>query len=255
MVNDSNFLQWFAAGESQFTNSLPRPFVREPEVLSPVVWLVPGETVSFYLNTVNNYALTGIMQLRDEKGDLHDLTQTLDKVTFPNGEHTYGTFLVPNLPEGFARLVLAGHTTQYLWISTANNAASLTAQVRFRNDDRLFNCRWRYLPENFYQQFRIRLSMKAEEPEINKTTYRGDVTGKTRHLYSEPRQIITFITPEYDRNGHRAIVNMMEHDTLLINGNPYAFATAYKTNSNEGDVLTTGEFALSDENYATLHRS
>ncbi|GAB3783289.1 hypothetical protein GCM10028818_40970 [Spirosoma horti] len=254
-LNDSNFLIWYPAGENQFVPSLPRPFVREPEVLSPVVWLVPGETISFYLNATDNSAPAGAIALLDEKGGSHVVAQSLSTIDFPGGSHLYGSFTVPAVVEGFARLTLGNLTSQYLWLSTAANAADRTAVVRFRNNDRLQNFRYRYLPDDFYQQFRIRLAVKNEEPEINKQTYRSATTGKTRHLYSEPRQIVTFQTPEYDRNGHRAIVSMMEHDTLLINGQLYAFAQAYKANSNEGDVLTTGEFAVSDENYSTLHRS
>ncbi|GAB2582508.1 hypothetical protein [Spirosoma areae] len=255
MVNDSNFLVWFQNGESEFDSSLPRPFLREPEILSPIVWLVPGETISFYLNATDNTAPAGVLTLVDEKGVSHALAQTLSTIEFSNGAHRFGSFTVPALSEGFARIKLGTLTSQYCWVSSAANAVDKTALVKFRNNDRLQNFRYRYLPPNFYQQFRIRLAVRGEEAELNKSTYRESTTGKTRHLYSEPRQIVTFLTPEYDRNGHRAMVSMLEHDSLFINGEPFAFAQAYKSNPNEGQALTTGEFSVSDENYATLHRS
>ena len=255
-LNDSNFLIWYGPGESPFSPVLPRPFVREPEVLSPVVWLLPGENISFYLNSLDNTAPAGAVTLLHENGQTVSPVQSLSVAQFTGGQHLYGSVTPPNnLPEGFVRLKLGNYTTQYLWLTTPERAAGLTAQVRFRNNDRLMSFRYRYLPPGFEQVFRIRLAMKSEEPETNKQTYRSSTTGKTRHLYSEPRSILTFLTPEYDHNGHRAVVAMLEHDSLLINDKPVAFAVAYKAGTTEGDALTTGEFGVSDETYSTLHRS
>lgn len=168
-LNDSNFLIWYDQNESQFMPNLPRPFVREPEILSPVVWLVPGEVYSFYLNSTDGSAPAGTIKLVDERGVEQLITQELHTATFPGGSHLYGTFSVPQLPEGFARLKLGNYLTQYLWISTATNAAAVSALVKFRNADRLMSFRYRYLPTDFYQLFRVRLAMKTEEPEVNKT--------------------------------------------------------------------------------------
>jgi hypothetical protein len=256
-LNDSNFLMWFPIAEGVFANVLPRPFVRESEVLSPVVWLVNGEVYSYYINTLGNVSLPEPLTLVHENGQSINL-QVGDplSISFPGGAHRYGSFTTPsNLPDGLVYLKIDIFRTQYLWLTTASKATDKTAIVRFRNNQRLMNFRYGYLPEDFYQVFRVRMALRGEEPEINKATYRTGTTGKTRHLYSEPRMLETIITPEYDKWGHRAIVALMEHDELFINTKPYAFVTAYKSNMNEGDVLSTGEFTVSDEDYATLHRT
>lgn len=255
--NSHNFLIWFDAGDNEFILPLPRPFVREPEMLSPVVWLVPGDTVSFYINTVDETVIDGNIEILKD-GVATVVVNTVTQIDFPTGSHRYGSFVVPALSEGFCQLKIGTALSQYCWVSTAANAADRTAIVKFRNDQRLgggTNVRWSYLPENFYQQFRIRLAMRGEEVETNKETYRESTTGKTVSLYSEARQIVSFLTPEYNYWGHRAIAGMLEHDTILINDQPYQFQTSYKSNMNEGDALSQGEFSLSDENTATINRN
>lgn len=255
-LNDSNFLIWFSAGETQFDNELPRPFVREPEVMSPTVWLVPGETYSFWANTADNAVMTEALELVNYNGAAFALdTGGIKKITWLNGAHRIATFTVPDLPEGFYQLQLGTRRTQMLFLTNAAKANEFSAVVKFRDNGRVLDYRWAHAPADFYQQFRVRMAVRGMEPELNKKTYTGATTGKTKHLSSQPRKMVSILTAEYDRWGHDAWIAMMEHDELFINGRPYAFGSAYKSNMSQGEALSDGECSFSDETYATLHRS
>lgn len=258
-LNDSNFLMWFGANESPTAPPLPRPFVLEPDVLSPVVWLVAGEEIVFYINATNNTAPSGDFFMQHERSNpqRHDLPHTIATIDFPGGQHAHGKFTVPpGYPEGFVRFVFGAYKTQWLFMSTRERAETCTALVTFSNSGRrLQNIRYGYLPEDFAQQFRIRLAVDTEEPAHAKEVYTESDTGKRRHLYSEPGWVVGFQTPEYDRWGHRAVASLLEHNTILINGNPYTFQSPYKSNMSAGDALSTGGFELRDELYSTLHRA
>jgi len=256
-LNDSNFLVWFPANEAPSrSNNLPRPFEWEPDVQSPVVWLVAGDQVSFYVNTTANNALAGPLQIETEKGNLLNVpTQALATISFPEGTHTHGSFTVPAGLAGLVRLRLGTNRTQWLWAATAQQAAPLTAIVSFRNSRRLQNIRYGYLPDGYQQRFRIRLAVGAQEPMHNKEVYTESDTGKRRHLYSEPGWVTTFLTPEYDFWGHRAMASLIEHDYITINGKEYTYQGPYKANSVSDRVLTQGEVELREEKYSTLHRA
>ncbi|GAB3948341.1 hypothetical protein GCM10028805_22480 [Spirosoma harenae] len=257
-VNDANFLMWFADGESQFDLGLPRPFVREPEVLSPVVWLVPGDIVRFYINTTDNTAIGGTLLIVDEQGNgVAIAVQSLSLIDFPNGSHTYGSFTVPNKPEGLYRLQLGDYVTQYLWMTTADSAVDKTAVVSFRNDDRLggaINTRWSYLSSAFFQTFRIRLAVDGIGNGTNKSTYTSSTSGKNKPLFSQMNRTVRFVTPEYDYWGHQAIIGMLEHDTIYINDRLLTFKEGYEPNMNRGDALSEGTFTMSDEAATTIKR-
>lgn len=257
-LNDSNFLIWFAAGESQFDTELPRPFVREPEVISPVVWLVPGETYTFYLNSADNYSHGEPLGLYHENGTTYNLDgdNLATSVSFPGGAHRYGSFTVPsNIAEGLCKLGIDTYRTQWLYAAPAIKANKFSRIVRFRNDRRLQNVRYGYLDNDFYQVFRIRMAVRGEESAHEKTTYKEATTGKVRNYYSEPGMVVTLLTPEYDRWGHRAMAALIEHDYIEIGGKRYNYESAYKSNMNEGDALSQGEFSLRDDGYSTLNRA
>ena len=256
-LNESNFLMWFRPGESQYTQLQPRPFVREPEALSPVLWWVIGETMQFYVNSTDNTPFQNAITLEHERsGNFgHFTVHSLSQIDFPNGRHTFGFVAAPELPEGFVRLHCGPFTSQWIWLTTAEKAAQFTAVVRFRNSRRLQNLRYGYLPTDWTQKFRIRLAVKSEESAHSKEVYTESTTGKRRHSYSEPAWLKTFITPEYDRWGHRAWSSLIEHDYIEINGQVFTYEGPYKANMTEGDSLSTGEVILRDEPYSTLHRA
>ncbi|WP_234735325.1 hypothetical protein [Tellurirhabdus bombi] len=259
-LNDANFLMWFDEAEDPFAWEIPRPFVREPEVLSPVVWLLPGERTHIYINTVDNTPIqyndgVGII-IYDEKGTPTLLETALYLAEFPGGSHLYGSFVTPGgAKQGLCRLKLGNKLTQWLWVCSPEQAQQFTVLAKFRNSRRLQNIRYAYLPDDFYQQIRIRLANRGEEPAHDKEVYTEASTGKRRHYYSEPNLVTTFITPEYSRWAHRAMASLLEHDTLLLNGRKYSYDGGYKANMTEADELSTGEFTVRDESYSTLHRA
>lgn len=258
-LNDSNFLMWFndTAGETQFTQPLPRPFVREPEMYSPVLWVCPGDTLYFYYNSLNNTALpAATIQVQYNTQVPVNLPVNLTNITFPDGQHTYGSVtMLGNVITGLLRLVCGNLKTQWIWMTDPATAAQHTALVKFRNPRRLQNLRYGYLPADFYQQFRIRLSAKTAEPEHNKEIYTDSATGKDRGYYSEPKWVSGIETPDYDLWGHRAVASLIEHDEIYINGLPYSYFTAYKANMVSDSPYSTGQFELHDETYSTLNRS
>lgn len=259
-LNDSNFLMWFndAVGEDQFTQPIPRPFVREPEMHSPAVWVVPGDALYFYYNSLLNQVLpSATIQVQYNTQPPVDLAVSeINNIDFPDGQHSYGrVVMLGNVIEGMLRLVCGNLVTQWLWMTTPEKAAIHTATVSFRNSRRLQNIRYGYLPDDFRQTFRLRLAGNTSEPEHSKEIYTEEATGKNRHYYSEPRWVTGFQTPDYDLWAHRAIASLIEHDDILINGLPYSYKTAYKSNMTNDNPYSTGEFELSDERYSTLNRS
>jgi hypothetical protein len=254
-INESNFFVWYLAGQSPTASDLPRPYVLEPDALSPVVWLVPGETVSFYINSFDNTAISGALALIDERNVQNALAGSLSTIDFPDGQHTYGSLTVPALSEGFYRVAIGNYLTQWVWLTTAAKANRYSAVLKFRDEGRILGFRYGYLPDDFYQQFRVRIAVKGVDPSSNKEIYRESTTGKTVHSYSEPSKVLTFVTDEYNIDGHLAMAAVLEHDTILINGLPYAFNQPYAANMTEGDSLSRGEFSLSDERFSSIHRS
>lgn len=255
-LNASNFLMWFSAGSTQFDTELPRPFVREPEVFSPVIWLVPGETYSTWINTTDNAAMTEKLEIVNLNGAAYDVpTDGYKTVTWYNGAHRLITFTVPVLPEGFWQLQLGTRRTQMLFLTNPDYANQYSAIVKFRDNGRVLDYRWAHAPADFYQQYRVRMAVRSIDPADEKKTYTGSTTGKTKHLFSKPRKMVSIVTAEYDQWGHDAWRAMMEHDTLLINGKPYAYGSAYRYNMSQGEALSDGDCSLSDETYASLHRS
>ena len=136
-LNDSNFMMWFPAGESATGHVLPRPFMLEPESLSPVVWLVPGERMQFYINSPGNTPLNGPIRIESEADIVTALAnQSLDAVFFPAGSRTYGGLTVPNMAEGFVRFLMGTYHSQWLWLTTAAKAATYSVLVQFSNTGR-----------------------------------------------------------------------------------------------------------------------
>lgn len=255
-LNASNFLMWFSLGTSQFDTDLPRPFVREPEVMSPVVWFVPGEAYSFWVNTNDNLAMIEQLQIVSVGGAVLDLdTGGVQTITFPAGAHRIIQFTVPPLPEGFYQLQLGDRRSQMIFLTNAAFANQFSAVVKFRDNGRVLDYRWAHAPAEFYQICRVRMAVRSIDPADEKKTYTGSTNGKTKHLFSKPRKMVSIVTAEYDQWGHDAWRAMMEHDTLFINGKPYAYGSAYRYNMSQGEALSDGDCSLSDETYATLHRS
>lgn len=257
-LNDSNFLIWFnsAIGEDEFQTPAPRPFVLEPEVISPAVWLTYGESYSFYVNSPDNFSRTEPLGLLHENNIAYNAQQgAILSAIFPGGAHRYGTFVVPNtIPEGLCRLTLGNYRTQWLYLTNPTKANRFSAVIRFRNGHRLQNIRYSYLPDTFYQELRVRLSIRGNTPRHEKQVYTESTTGKRRGYYSEPGWVTTYETPEYDYWMHRAMAGCIEHDEVFINGVPQSFETGYKTNTDSGNRLSSGEFEMRDENYSTLNR-
>lgn len=259
-LNDANFLIWYPPSESPTKPPVARPFVQEPDVLSPVVWLLPGETYKYYLNDTGNATYADTLNLVSQSATPIAMSaQTSASITFPveggTGSHRYGSFTVPQAPEGFYYIRMGIYCSQWLYLTTPDKAARFTAMVEFRSSERYQNFRYPHLPNNFYQKFRVRLAVKSETSQHNKEVYTEAVTGKRRHYYSEPGWVVSFQTAEYDRWGHRAIAAMIEHDEVLINGQRYSYESGYNSNMTEGDALSTGEFSMREEAYSSLHES
>jgi hypothetical protein len=128
-----------------------------------------------------------------------------------------------------------------------------TTYCKFRHDRFFYNIRYHDIPD-FYQQFRLNLSVIDDQLESNKEVYREVTTGKQRVYNNELGRYYVVESYYFDPPAHLACGIMVEHDYLEMNGKTYKVKTSYKSPTQVNSKLGKGSFECYDLEFASANR-
>lgn len=241
-VNPFNFLRWHPAAATILPFAVPldycQPLRHRCSVAVdymagesfPTLPVVAGDELSFFINSQagvdisNGFASVGLGLAQDGKlvtpnaGTLFNIPDPKN----PNGYFLFGKLGIDCEPDGLYWPVIYDLSDLHVLL-IANPVEVVnwqpwqrdTVLVKFRHNSHLFDVKYGSLP-NFYQQFRLNLSMHKPDINFDEETY-TDRNNYTRRTHLGLSQVYNLETDFWDPDTYRAASIMLAHREVYIN--------------------------------------
>jgi hypothetical protein len=272
--NKYNFLRWDDQVAPQFPE-MPRPYRRDRGACPYLPVAYPTEILSFYINAdvpftdiffgIGAWNEMGFTLINASTGAVAhtfvaDTTLVQHFLNPPTNSqyNILATFAFPSVPNGLYYFRIYGGTGQLKsnLVIVRNDLATLqreTAYVRFRHDRFFYNIPYATV-SNFYQQFRIHLSVLERQLDSDVEQYREVTTGKNRTSENYLSRYYRLESYFFDDDAHEAMGIALEHSFLEINGKKYTKKAVYKEGPSQLSGYSKGEAEVWDEEFASVNR-
>lgn len=263
LLTPFNFLRWYQDAAESFT-PVPRLYERVT-MCTPALVFTPGETYTFYVNRLDNQAISGTVELWRGTSKVQNLTASYTPVPLKAGSHSILSVTCPNIVPGTYYLKCSGLTSSPIEIMPADEAALFSIMVAFRHDTLFAHVPpifyYPYVDDalgnaNFKQEFRLRLTQVNLETSGEQAVYEESRSGASRALGGTEREYVGFRGPRYVIEDFQALRAMVKHDFLTIGDKRFKFnpqgvpRLAYSLDMNAHTV----EFSLEDPAHTLLLR-
>jgi hypothetical protein len=260
IINNQNFLR-FDDGTGPDPKALPLAYIRDRCRPPFMPILVPGETLSFYVNTRYGYDYGDGLRLQfvDIRGNV---TEPAGVIQYDDIDIThyniYASFAIPVLSDGrYTIRILRSNGSQVLESNPLycmnSGYENISSYVEFTNTKNWYNVRYSVLT-NFYQKFRLRITdATGGDYEQNNESYRSVTTGEYRDLLSIPEKAITFEAYYFDDKAFEALSCFLSHRTRIVNQKIYAFKEGLTHDPITTVNGTKGTFKMYDQEFSAIN--
>lgn len=259
-VNSYNFLRWQEDPSDKDLSLLPNYFIQDRCVFPYMPVLVPGDILSFYINTKDGLGFDNpeTLQLVIFNENMSSAAMSvsiddLDDVSY----NIYATFAIPPLTDGIYRLKIVQGSAVLLVSNLVRVMTSgfedSTSLVKFKNSTNHFGVRYGFL-SNFYQQFRLHITEKDQNYEDDIERYMSVTTGQARNLQSNPQKLHEMECYYFDKEAHEAAAVMCNSDYIEFNGEQYVLKKSYEKEPLNIQGKSKGSFEMYNLAFATINK-
>jgi hypothetical protein len=271
-VNTENFLRWFdPTADTGIPRSLPHAYWNDRQRCGYAPIGLPGETLSFYINTPEGFTFSTFSDLRlalvkvDGDSVINGNIATLNQNFLdPPTDLFYNIWANVTIPAAvnsnyYFRIYRNTGGTELLrssYIRIDNDTTKLyntTTYVKFRHDRYFYGIKYADIP-SFYQRFRLDLNLLESQVESDKEVYKEVTTGKQRTFNNYLSRFHKVEGYYFDEEAHFAAAIMIEHDYLEMNAKRYRLKSSYKINPRLNSKLSKSEFEVYDEEFSSANR-
>jgi len=256
-LNYNNFFRWYTGSPVDDTINIPR-IGKQDGCRHYRPCIQPGEVTGLCINTVLPFLdndLSANLHLRIVGGP--DLGAVLTKAQAGSGYRLLATFALPFMTAGVYRFEVYNTATStqkcisndFRVVADGNS----TCYVRFRNSRSIDNYDYESYPD-FYNAFRLNLSLGAYTGESAVDSLQNVATGQRRLLNGSKDKSIPIYTYYFDDGAHDAVMSMIEHDYIEINGRAYLKNGSYNPNARQQSGVSIGEFTVYEQAYSSINK-
>lgn len=256
-LNYENFFRWHTGEAIDDTVNIPRIGVVDPgRCYRPVI--KPGEVTGLFIN------LRLPFLDNDDISNLHlrlvggaDIGAVLNKVTAGTGYRLYTTFSLPATVDGAYQFEIYNTSTSSQkcvsnWFRVMNDAGP-TSFVKFKNSRNIYDYQYELIPD-FYNQFRLHLSVNSVSAEGGASQVQNVATGRRRNANGISDKSFQLSTYYFDDGAHDAAIALIEHDSIEINGRSYIKKGAYTPNIRVNSKLSVGQADLYEQAFSSVNK-
>lgn len=249
-INKYNLVRWTQksgtaiAFDSRFR---PNGYLRYQSDSFPI--LVPGEKLSFFINTPISNSLPHEIYIGDTV-----VNNSLISIAIDGGYIYYIDCLIPNMLDGIVRLYIKNGSTvilqSNLFMIMNSNYTDKSVKLKFRNSTNLYN--------NLYEKVaglytEIRVFMNEIDPQFETTLdqYKSVTTGLRRNYKESVEKYIKMETYFFDYDMSEAMPIVLEHDEIYFNNRRVSVKEGFKINFDPSKETNKGEFTIYDVEFTT----
>lgn len=256
-INYNNFFRWYANEADDDTVNIQRLGDQSGicQVYRPV--LVPGQQAGIFINL--NQPFFDADNITDMVlrfvGNV-DISIPLAKTTATGGYRLYAVFVVPDIAHGTYQFEVFNNASQVQKVISNKfrvTDGGYTSLVRYRNSRDLMFYDYEQIP-GFYNEFRLHLSLAGYVSENGATQLQSVATGLRRNLNGTLDKSFQLDTYYFDDGAHDAMMCLLEHDDIQINGRAYIKKSAYIPNVRVNSKLSVGRAEVYEQAYSTVNK-